>query len=123
MGPNQSQLAYYKWAGVINRLPGCGLTGYPLGFHRFVGMHQTLKCEHPSTNQGVLHVNSNGDMPDLLFGKKTLRRFPSVYYVFISLKLSNSFKRLSTLLIPMILDPHFIPRGEGIWTPYYLINI
>ena len=30
-----------NWAGVIHRLPGCGLTGYPLGFHRLVAMHQT----------------------------------------------------------------------------------
>ena len=29
------------WAGVIHRLPGCGLTGYPLGFHRLVAVHQT----------------------------------------------------------------------------------
>ena len=29
------------WAGVIHRLPGCGLTGYyPLGFHRLVAVHQ-----------------------------------------------------------------------------------
>ena len=30
-----------NWAGVIHRLPGCGLTGYPLGFHRLVAMNQT----------------------------------------------------------------------------------
>ena len=53
-------------AGVIHRLPGCGLTGYPLGFHRLVAMHQT-ECRHPPTNQGVLHVNNNGDEPGLLF--------------------------------------------------------
>ena len=32
---------FKQWASVIHRLPGCGLTGYPLGFHRLVTMNQT----------------------------------------------------------------------------------
>ena len=34
-------LIFCKRASVIHRLPGCGLTGYPLGFHRLVTMNQT----------------------------------------------------------------------------------
>ena len=54
-----------------------------------------------------------------LSGKKNLNRFPSVFYVLISLKLSNSFKRLSTLLIPRYFGPTLYTKGgeEGIWTP------
>ena len=33
--------SFLIWAGVIHRLPGCGLTGYPLGFQRLVTMNQT----------------------------------------------------------------------------------
>ena len=56
-----------------------------------------------------------------LSGKKNLNRFLSVYCVLISLKLSNSFKRLSTLLIPRYFGPTLYTKGgrggEGIWTP------
>ena len=59
------------WAGVIHGLPGCGLTGYPFGFHRLVAMRQTPKCFYPQTNQGVFHANNNGDLPSgLLFVHK-----------------------------------------------------
>ena len=40
-------------AGVIHRLPGCRLTGYPLGFHRFVTMNQTPPSPAIKPHQGV----------------------------------------------------------------------
>ena len=42
-----------KRAGVVNRLPGRGLTGYPLGFHRLVTMNQTSPTRVIKSRQGV----------------------------------------------------------------------
>ena len=114
-GP-KSQLAYYKWTGVINRLPGCGLTGYPLGFLLgFLGYAPRLLSASilQPTRGYIMWTVMAMYLTCCLSGKKNLNRFLSVYCVLISLKLSNSFKRLSTLLIPRYFGPTLYTKGGG----------